>query len=194
MIQTLTNVQSKAENQYLIKQAVTWEQFKTLQSAFDEIGGVQMTYCEGVLEIMGIGRLHEKITALLGLLLGMYFGLKRISFVATGAYTQQLKGSTEFQADLSYNFETEKDISDLCIEIVVTSGGTKKLRKYQLIGVPEVWFWEDGKISIYRLQDAEYVKVSVSEWLPELDISHLEQCLLMDSQLDSFLAFQERYQ
>jgi len=133
MIQTLTNVQSKAENQYLIKQAVTWEQFKTLQSASDEIGGVQMTYCEGVLEIMGSGRLHEKITALLGLLLGMYFGLKRISFVATGAYTQQLKGSTEFQADLSYNFETEKDISDLCIEIVVTSGGTKKLRKYQLI-------------------------------------------------------------
>ncbi len=133
MIKTLTNVQSKAENQYLIKQAVTWEQFKTLQSAFDEIGGVQITYCERVLEIVGIGRLHEKITALLGLLLGMYFGLKRISFVATGAYTQQLKGSTEFQADLSYNFETEKDISDLCIEIVVTSGGTKKLRKYQLI-------------------------------------------------------------
>ncbi len=194
MLQTLTNVQSKAENQYLIKQAVTWEQFKTLQSAFDEIGGTQMTYCEGVLEIVGIGRLHEKITALLGLLLGMYFGLKRISFVATGAYTQQLKGSTEFQADLSYNFETEKDISDLCIEIVVTSGGTKKLRKYQLIGVPEVWFWEDGKISIYRLQDAEYAEVAFSEWLPELDISHLEQCLLMDSQLDSFLAFQERYQ
>ena len=194
MIQTLTNVQNKPENQYLIKQAVTWEQFKTLQSAFDEIGGVRIAYCEGVLEIVGIGRLHEKITALLGLLLGMYFGLKRINFLATGAYTQQLKGRTEFQADLSYNFGTEKDISDLCIEIVVTSGGTKKLSKYQLIGVPEVWFWEDGKISIYRLQDGEYVKASVSEWLPELDISHLEQCLLMDSQLDSFLAFQERYQ
>ncbi len=194
MIQTLTNVQNKPENQYLIKQAVTWEQFKTLQSAFDEIGGVRIAYCEGVLEIVGIGRLHEKITALLGLLLGMYFGLKRINFLATGAYTQQLKGRTEFQADLSYNFGTEKDISDLCIEIVVTSGGTKKLSKYQLIGVPEVWFWEDGKISIYRLQDGEYVKASVSEWLPESDISHLEQCLLMDSQLDSFLAFQERYQ
>jgi len=194
MIQTLTNIESKAEDQYLIKQAVTWEQFKTLQSAFDEIGGVQMSYCEGVLEIVGIGRLHEKITALLGLLLGLYFGLKRIGFVATGAYTQELRGSTEFQADLSYNIGTEKDISDLCIEVVVTSGGTKKLRKYQLIGVPEVWFWENGKISIYCLQDAEYVEVSVSNWLPELDIRHLEQCLLMDSQLDSFLAFQERYQ
>jgi len=189
MIQTLT----KSEDQYLVKQAVTWEQFKALQSAFAEIGGVRMTYCDGVLEIVGTGRWHEKITALLGLLLGMYFGLKRIRFVATGAYTQELKGSTEFQADLSYNFGAEKDVSDLCIEIVVTSGGTKKLRKYQLVGVPEVWFWQEGKISIYTLQNGEYVKISDSNCLPELDISHLEQCLLMDSQLNSFLAFQERY-
>ncbi|MFZ4666890.1 MAG: hypothetical protein ACOYME_10735, partial [Prochlorotrichaceae cyanobacterium] len=38
MIQTL----AKTENQYLVKRAVTWKQFKTLQSAFDEIGGVRM--------------------------------------------------------------------------------------------------------------------------------------------------------
>ncbi|PZU96385.1 MAG: hypothetical protein DCE90_10050 [Pseudanabaena sp.] len=79
MIQTL----AKEENQYLVKWAVTWEQFKTLQSAFDEIGGVRMNYCEGELEI--------------------------------------------------------------------------------------------------------------SEWLPELDIEHLEQCLLMDSQLDAMTAFSEKY-
>ena len=39
MIQTL----AKVENQYLVKRAVTWEQFKTLQSAFDEIGGVRLS-------------------------------------------------------------------------------------------------------------------------------------------------------
>jgi len=189
MIETL----AKVDNQYLIKRAVTWEQFKTLQSAFDEIGGVRMTYCEGVLEIVGIGRLHEKVTALLGLLLGIYFGIKRISFIATGSYTQELRGSTEFQADLSYNFDIEKEISDLCVEVVVTSGGVKKLRKYQLLGVPEVWFWQEGKISIYCLQDGQYGEVKTSLSLPDLDIDHLEQCLLMDSQLDAMLAFQERY-
>jgi Uma2 family endonuclease len=190
MTQTLT----KSADQYLIKQAVTWEQFKALQSAFAEIGGVRLNYCEGVLEIVGLGRLHEKICVLLTLLLGQYFVLKRIAFVATGAYTQELTGKAEFQADLSYNFGTEKEISDLCIEIVVTSGSVKKLRKYQLKGVPEVWFWQDGKISIYRLQDEEYVLLAASEWLPDLDIAHLEQCLLMESQLDAMLDFQERYQ
>jgi len=92
MIQTLTT----SETQYLVKRAVSWEQFKTLQSAFAEIGDVRMTYCEGVLEIVGLGRLHEMTVALLGLLLGQFFILKRVAFIATGAYTQELKGSTEF--------------------------------------------------------------------------------------------------
>jgi Uma2 family endonuclease len=184
---------AKTENQYLVKRAVTWKQFKTLQSAFDEIGGVRMVYCEGELEIIGIGRLHEMTCALLGLLLGRYFMLKRIRFVATGAYTQELQDTTEFQSDLSYNFDIEKDISDLCIEIVVTSGSTKKLRKYQLLGVPEVWFWQNGKISIYRLEHSGYLEVKTSIWLPDLDISHLEQCLLMDSQLDAMTTFEQNY-
>ena len=190
MIQTLT----EADNQYLVKWAVTWEQFKTLQSAFDEIGGVRMIYCEGIVEIMGIGLQHEKICVLLTLLLGQYFLMNRIRFIATGAYTQKIEPKVEYQADLSYCFDTEKEVSDLCIEVVITSGNVKKLRKYQLRGVPEVWFWEDGKISIYRLVDDEYAKSDRSEWLPELDIEHLEQCLLIESQLDAILAFQQKYQ
>jgi Uma2 family endonuclease len=184
---------AKTENQYLVKRAVTWEQFKSLQSAFNEIGGTRMIYCEGELEIMGVGRLHEMICALLGLLLGRYFMLKRIRFVATGAYTQELQDITEFQADLSYNFDTEKDISDLCIEIVVTIGSSKKLRKYKLLEVPEVWLWQNDKISIYRLENGEYVEVATSVWVPDLDISHLEECLLMNSQLDSMTAFEQKY-
>jgi Uma2 family endonuclease len=75
----------------------------------------------------------------------------------------------------------------------VTSGSVKKLRKYQLRNIPEVWFWQDDKIRIYRLQDGEYAEVEASGWLPDLDIAHLEQCLLMESQLEAMLAFQERY-
>jgi len=184
----------KQESQYLVKGAVSWEQFKTLQSAFDQIGGVRLSYCEGIVEIMGIGLQHEKICVLLTLLLGQYFLMKRIRFIATGAYTQKVEPDVEYQADLSYCFDIEKEVSDLCIEVVISSGNVKKLRKYQLRGVPEVWFWEDGKISVYRLVDGDYAKRDRSEWLPELDIAHLEECLLIESQLDSVLAFQQKYQ
>lgn len=190
----MINTLAKAESQYLVKWAVTWEQFKTLQSAFDEIGGVRLSYCEGIVEIMGIGLQYEKICVLLTLLLGQYFLMKRIRFIATGAYTQKVEPDVEYQADLSYCFDIEKEVSDLCIEVVITSGNVKKLRKYQLRGVPEVWFWEEGKISVYRLVNGEYAKRDRSEWLPELDIEHLEESLLIESQLDAILAFQQKYQ
>jgi Uma2 family endonuclease len=189
MSQTL----DKTEDQFLVKQAVTWEQFKTLQSAFADIGGVRMTYCEGVLEIISTGLLHEMISTLLGYLLARYFLLKRIRFTSTGTYSQIIEPKVEFQADLSFSFGINPEITDLCVEIVVTSGGIKKLRKYQLKNIPEVWFWQDGKISIYRLENSEYGQVDRSGWLPELDLGHLEQCLLMESQLDAMLAFEEKY-
>jgi Uma2 family endonuclease len=192
MIQVLSK-SAKSDRQHFTQQSVTWEQFKTIQSAFDSICDVRLMYCEGALEIMGIGRLHEMICTLLTGLLMSYFTSKHISFVSTGAYTQAVEKSTEFQSDLSFNFEQRQEISDLCIEVVVTSGSTKKLRKYQMRNVPEVWFWEDGKISIYCLQNGEYSQLDQSVWLPELDIVHLEQCLLMDSHLAAMLAFQEKY-
>jgi Uma2 family endonuclease len=189
MIQTI----AKADNQHFIKQFVTWEQFKALQATFAELDGVRLTYCEGILEIVGIGRSHQMLCTLLGAMLGQYFMIKPIRFVSTGSYTQSVKRRTEYQADLSYNFDTEKEVSDLCIEVVVTSGNVTKLRKYQLLAVPEVWFWEEGKIRIYCLQDGDYMEMQSSLCLLDLDIEHLEQCLLMDSQLDAMLAFGDRY-
>ena len=55
----------------------------------------------------------------------------------------------------------------------------------------------DGKISIYILKDAEkeseYIQSEQSLFLPDLDIQHLEKCLVMDSQLEAMQAFEEKY-
>ena len=90
MIQAL----AKSDHEHIVRQFVTWEQFQALESAFADIDGVRLIYCEGVLEIVGIGRLHEMICTLLGMLLGQYFMLKYIRFVSTGAYTQSSRGRT----------------------------------------------------------------------------------------------------
>ncbi len=190
----MTQALERNSDRYFVHQSVTWEQFKTVQSAFAEIGGVRLMYCEGVLEIMGIGLLHEMVCSLLGGLLMTYFSLKRIDFVSTGAYSQIIAPRAEFQADLSYSFSGNQEATDLCIEIVVTSGGIKKLKKYQLRSIPEVWFWEAGKISIYVLDNGEYLEAEESKFLPGLDRSHLESCLLMDSHLEAILAFRAKYE
>lgn len=193
MLPTLARADQPTGNQYFVKYPVTWEQFKSLQASFVAIAGVRLVYCEGMLEIMGVGLQHEMISTLLGSLLSFYFLLNRVQFISTGAYSQVVEGQTEFQADLSYSFNGRKEVSDLCIEVVVTSGSVQKLRKYLLRGVPEVWFWEDGKIAVYSLQNDGYVQLESSLCLPDLDIKHLEQCLLMDSHLDAMVFFADRY-
>ena len=84
---------------------------------------------------------------------------------------------------------TDKDIPDLCIEVVITSGIPSKLRKYLLRDVPEVWFWEDGAIAVYCLQNHQYVRMNQSYLLPNLDLALLCRCLLMSSPLETVREF-----
>jgi Putative restriction endonuclease len=81
----------------------------------------------------------------------------------------------------TYCIGKQKKIPDLSIEIVFTSGGAKKLQRYRAIGVPEVWFWEDGVLRLYRLRENGYEKIEQSELegLCNLDLDVLKRHMLM---------------
>jgi Uma2 family endonuclease len=191
----MTSVQTKARfsEQSITCGGISWEQFTKIHEAFDGIGGLRLIYCEGVLEIVPISKTHELICYLLGLLLGLYFTQKKIRFFPSGAYTQRVEGLAEFQSDLSFSFGADKDVPDLCIEVVLSSGGMDKLRKYQLRGVPEVWFWQDNQITVYCLVEGQYQLWGNSRLLPDLDLGFLCECLGQDSPLSASLMFAERY-
>ena len=147
MTQTLENsLNLVEEEQHFYRRGVTWEKFQAIQKAFENVPGVRLFYCEGVLEI---SKPHEAISSLMAALLTKHFEIEEIEFFPSGSYSQILPGIVEYQADLSYCLETDKDRPDLCIEIVITSGSPIKLKKYKLMQVPEVWFWEDGTLEIY---------------------------------------------
>lgn len=177
------------EEQRFFRRGVSWERFQAIQNSFENLPGVRLFYCEGVLEIVGIGKAHELITSLIGLLLGQYFLEQGIEFFPSGSFNQVIPGVVDYQADLSYCFETDKPRPDLCIEVVITSGSPIKLQKYKLMQVPEVWFWEDGTLAIYCLREQEYEKVVRSELLPDLDLSLLNSCLLLSSPLEAVREF-----
>ncbi len=61
--------------------------------------------------------------------------------------------------------------------MIITSGGINKLKIYQGLNVPEVLFWQERKLRLYRLiNELEgYQKVEQSEFLPELNWEILEQ-------------------
>ncbi|MCY7320485.1 MAG: Uma2 family endonuclease [Phormidesmis sp. CAN_BIN36] len=158
----------------------TWEQFKFIQKGFDGSPGMRLSYYEGTIEVLMPGREHEIFSRLIGYLVTTFLTEKGIFFQPTGAMTQEKEGVVSAQADESYCIESAKPIPDLSIEVIFTSGGISKLERYKALGVPEVWFWEDGVLK-YRLQNGIYERIDHSQ-LPGLDdinLDLLRRCILM---------------
>ena len=190
MVQTIDNpTVSPTAEQHFTCRGLTWYQFKAIQASFEKVPNIRLFYCDGVLEIVGISKPHEAFKSIIAGLLLIYFEVREIEFFPSGAYSQIVEGKVEYQADLSYCFGTDKDVPDLCIEVVITSGSPIKLQKYRLMGVPEVWFWEDGMLQLYHLQEQGYERIASSELLPELDLSLLKRCILFASPLEALKEF-----
>lgn len=180
-------------DQRLIYGGLTWQQFKLIQAGFAESPGVRLFYYNDAIEILMPGREHEVFSRLIGFLIGLFCLENNIEFEPTGSMTQEREGEVSVQADESYCFGQSKPSPDLAIEVVFTSGGPNKLQRYQALGVPEVWFWQDGLFSLYRLRETHYEKISRSE-IPELatlDIDLLTRCVLIaqTSRLEAAKAF-----
>jgi Uma2 family endonuclease len=128
-----------------------------------------------------------------------------------GSFTQEKGEEVSAQADESFLIGKSTGITpDLSIEVVFTSGGKRKLTRYQALGVPAVWFWEDGVFGLYHINSASivgrkiestvntqlprlrshgYEKIDQSEVRPGLDINLLSRCLLMASRVEAVKEF-----
>ncbi|NEP09580.1 MAG: Uma2 family endonuclease [Symploca sp. SIO2C1] len=159
----------------------TWEQFQLIQKGFDGSPGVHLFFYDGTIEILMPGREHEIFASIIGYLVTTFLTEQGIFFQPTRSMTQEKSGVVSAQADESYCIGSVKPIPDLSIEVVFTSGGISKLERYQALGVPEVWFSEDGLLQFYHLQDSNYEPVERSQLpgLTELDPDLLKRCILM---------------
>jgi Uma2 family endonuclease len=171
----------KNADRQLIYSGIDWQQFKLIQSGFAEASGIRLAYFNGTIEILMPGRTHELFKSIIGMLIELFCLEMAIEFEPTGSMTQEREGEVSLEADESYCFGTSKATPDLAIEVVLTSGGFDKLQRYQILGISEVWFWQDGVFSLYRFRDDKYDRITRSE-IPELtslNIDLLTRCVLM---------------
>jgi Uma2 family endonuclease len=172
---------------------VTWEMLEQLDTELAQTGA-RLTYLDGTLEIMApLSEAHEEPKNTLGQILEAYMRSQNIRFYGRGSTTLGLKAlGARKEPDESYCLGDRKPIPDLALEITVTSGGINVLEIYRRIGVQEVWFWEDGVLTIYCLRETDYELVSQSELLPKLDLRLLEFCSRMADQYDAVTRFLDR--
>jgi Uma2 family endonuclease len=189
-----TSSQQEQDRQ-IVYSGITWQQFKLIQAGFADSSGIRLFYYNDTIEILMPGHAHEFNKTIIGFLIELFCLEQNIEFEPTGSMTQEREGEVSVEPDESYCFGISKPIPDLVIEIVFTSGGPKKLQRYQVLSIPEVWFWQDGAFSLYRFRNNTYESISRSE-IPEiadLDIELLTRCVAIaqTSRLEAANTFRE---
>ena len=158
-----------------------WEQFRLIHQGCEDTPAVRLLYFDGAIEILMAGQPHEIFSHIIGQLLTFFLAYQGINFVAIGSTDQERSGIASAQPDQSYCMGQRKPIPDLSIEIVFSSGGTQKLKRYQAIGVAEVWFWEDEVLTLHHLREHGYDRIQTSELdgLKNLDLEVFKQHIMI---------------
>jgi Uma2 family endonuclease len=158
-----------------------WEHFKLIRQGCEASPGVRLFYFDGTIELLMPGRPHEKFSHAIGVLLTLFLARQGVLFIGVGSADQEKEGIASAQPDQSYCIEAEKAVPDLSIEVIFTSGNLAKLKRYQAIGVPEVWLWEDGVLTLYHLRNGGYQRIEQSELpgLTKLDLAVFNRHVLM---------------
>lgn len=177
----------------IILNGVTWQQYDTLVTMFiDQFPALRMTYLEGTLEFMTTSPEHERLKKSIARLIEAYAEEEDIELNGYGNATFRAQTVTRgLEPDECYCFGELKEVPDIAIEIVITSGSIDKLAVYQGLGVKEVWFWQNQQFSFYQLQQpiANYVASDRSGLLPNLDPSLLAKYMGESNQTQAVKAY-----
>ena len=145
----------------------------------------RLTYRGGTLEIMSPSWNHELLKTTLARLLEVWALERDVELTGVGAWTVKSEALERgLEPDECYVLGDEKkSVPDLAIEVNWTHGGLDKLDIYGALGVPEVWVWSEGALTIHRLESGgTYRQVPESVLLPRLDLPQLLSFLSADSQ------------
>jgi Uma2 family endonuclease len=85
--------------------------------------------------------------------------------------------------------DQSRDVPDLAIEVIWTSGGIGKLEIYRRLGVKEVWVWRDGRVGVHVLRGDDYEQVGASGVFPGLDLALLVSFLDRPTATEAMQAF-----
>lgn len=151
---------------------MTWIDYEKFNS--EEYLSYKVSYFNGVITLVSPSKNHERIAQTIAILVAAYCRKFNLLYFPMGSTRLENKPLVGKEPDVSFAFNSDKDIPDLAIEVIFSSGSIDDLHTYQTIGVQEVWFWRNNKITFYQLQTQGYIEVNNSKFLPNLTSKILE--------------------
>jgi Uma2 family endonuclease len=180
--------------QQMLLKDISWQKLENILEEMGERRTARISYSDGWLEIMVPLPEHEKDKELLGDLVKILLEILQIDFEPFGSTT--LKNERMRQAvepDTSFYIQNQAAVigknridlnidppPDLAIEIDITS--RTRFENYEILGVPELWRYQQQGLEIFLLQEGKYIKSQSSPNFPNIPIielvnEYVRQCL-----------------
>ena len=145
---------------------MSWADYEKFDS--QEYPGYRVSYFNGVITLVSPSQNHEVIAEVINYLIVAYCEQIQLLYYpmrSTRLVNKPLAGK---EPDVSFSFGSRKELPDLAVEVIFSSGSIDDLKKYQALKVSEVWFWQDNKLVFYYLTAGKYIEVANSVCLPDL--------------------------
>ncbi len=151
-------------DQILTITGADWLDYQNFDS--QEYPGYRVSYFNGEITIVSPGRNHERIAAVINRLIIAYCEKYELQDFPFGQTRLNVWGQAGREPDLAYAFGSDKDLPDLVVEVIVSSGDIETLKSsYKNTGISELWIWKDNVMTFYTLESDSYNVVEASNIL-----------------------------
>ncbi|MBW4613371.1 MAG: Uma2 family endonuclease [Desmonostoc vinosum HA7617-LM4] len=205
MAQTIAPATPPMEGSRLVLYDISWEMYEKLLEVFAEHPTPRITYYQGTLELMTPLPEHERYSWTLGrlvIVLSEELGLEILGLKSTTWRSKPKAAGKE--ADECFYIQNEAlmrgklkiDLKvdpppDLVIEIDVTNLSIDKMAIYEALKMPEVWRFNQGKLTVNILTDAGYMQSETSLAFGLFPIKELVRFIQPDSEKGENARLQE---
>jgi Uma2 family endonuclease len=162
--------------QRVILHDISWETYEKILAEHNEVSNPHFAYCDGELEIAGLGYKDEKTKQLLFELVVKIARILEVDYEGAASTTfRKEKKKKGFEGDATFYFKNvavirgKSDINlsidpppELVIEVDITHGSLPKFPIFSALGIEEIWRFDGEGMNFYRLQGEDYVEATES--------------------------------
>ena len=166
---------------------ISWQKFENLIVDLGDSRAARLAYDRGTLEIMTPLAEHEYYKEIIGIIIQDIAEELELDYESLGSTTWKKKTvQTGVEPDNCFYFQNEGIIRgklefdldrdpppDMVLEIDLTSKSLPRLPIYAALGVPEIWCYDNGKLTIYLLKNGKYNQTERSLTFPTLPIADI---------------------
>ena len=166
---------------------ISWQQFENLIIDLGDSRAARLAYNCGILEIMTPVPEHEYYKEVIGTIVQDIAEELEIDYESLGSTTWKRKSIQigvepdncfYFQNEAAIRGQLEFDLErdsppDMVLEIDLTSKSLPRFPIYADLGVPEIWCYDNGKLTVYLLNNGKYWESEKSSIFPNLPIADI---------------------